>query len=327
MVRLFQKSGPAPAILLLLFTWLVHVQMVFVPIDLKSVPETGGFSYFVNHILLLIDPAILYLFFVVIVFTQAFWLNIWVESNKVVHQPGYTVALAYILFTGVMPEWATITPALLSNYLVLALISTASSIYMHPAAKVRIFNVGLLLGTSILLYKPFVLIIPGFLIVIAMLRPFKIQELILFIAGLILPFYFLGAGLYWLDQFHEIQLFLPSFDLKIPFSYQYLPIWLAASLLLLYLLVGLSNWVNRSSRMLIQQRKYGWMLAQLLIWMLPVPYLIAGTGIQDTVISLIPIATFSALIFLQSRKSWLPGIFFWITIALIAYIRFLLVKN
>lgn len=327
MVRLFQKSGPAPALLLFICTWLVHIHMVFVPMSVAPSPENGWLSYIVNHLFIQFKPIILYLFYVLIVFTQAIWLNVWVDSNKVIHQPGYTVALAYILFTGLLPQWASISAALLSNFLMLALISIASSIYMHPAARVRVFNLGLLLGSSILLYEPFILLIPGFLIAIAMLRPFKLQEFILYLAGLLLPYYFLGAGLFWMDEIHKMKSFLPNFELKLPFSYQYLPIWLAGSLLLLFLLVGLSNWVNRSSRMLIQQRKYGWMLAQLLLWILPVPYLIVGTSISDTAISLIPIATFSSLVFLQSRKSWLPGIFFWTTIALVAYIRFLLVKN
>lgn len=327
MVRLFQKTGPAPAILLFICTWLVHIHLVFVPISMSPSPENGWLSYFINNLIIHVEPVLLYLLYVIIVFLQAIWLNIWVDSNRVIHQPGYTVALAYILFTGVLPEWASISPALLSNFLLLALLSIESSIYMHPAAKVRVFNLGLLLGCSILLYEPFILLIPGFLIAIAMLRPFKMQEFILFIAGLILPYYFLGAGLFWMDELHKMKSFLPQFDLKLPFAYKYLPIWLAGSLLLLFVLVGLSNWVNRSSRMLIQQRKYGWMLAQLLIWILPVPYFISGTSISDTAISLIPIATFSSLVFLQSRKSWLPGIFFWTTVALVAYIRFLLVKN
>lgn len=301
--------------------------MVFVPMSIAPSPENGWLSYIVNHLFVHFKSVILYLFYVLIVFTQAIWLNAWVDSNKVIHQPGYTVALAYILFTGVLPEWATISPALLSNFLLLALISIAGSLYMHPEARVQVFNLGLLLSCSILFYEPFVLLILGFFITLSMLRPFRLKEFILYIVGLILPYYFLFAWLFWIDKLDKIYVFLPKFDLKIPFSYKYLPIWLAGSLLLLFLSVGLSNWVNRSSRMLIQQRKYGWMIAQFLIWILPVPYCISGTGISDTAICLIPIATFSSLVFLQSRKSWLSGIFFWTTIALVAYIKLLLIKN
>jgi hypothetical protein len=73
----------------------------------------------------------------------------------------FTTAMAYVLLSGMLTQWCSISPALIANFLLIWLFIKLSRLYNHPSPKTLLFNTGFIVGLSVVCYHPHSHIDPG----------------------------------------------------------------------------------------------------------------------------------------------------------------------
>ena len=191
MVFLFRDRSLVNIVFLVLLSLAVHAHGFSIALPMIANEQEGFFSYLMNHYLK--DKLGLAGFFVyqIIVLAQAIRLNFLLTEQKMFPNSGYTVAMSYILLTGILPQWAIISPALIANFALIWIYIKLTRLYNHSSPKTMLFNIGLLVSVTILSYHPTAIMVLVVLFTLGIMRPFKLQEWFTLLMGMILPFYFL----------------------------------------------------------------------------------------------------------------------------------------
>lgn len=226
-------------------------------------------------------------------------------------KPNYLAAMVYLLLTGIFVEWNTLSPALLDNFLIIWLYAKTNKLYNTPNPKTLIFNIGLIIGFSILCYHPSALLILIAIFALLVVRPFIITEWLVLLMGVICPFYFLASWLFWKDKLQSMHRFIPDWQLNLPDT-QITPLFfITVALIIIILLIGLFYYQSESLRLLIQVRKNWGVLMVMLLVMLPIPFINKDAGIDSLLLWIVPASPFIAKGFLAPKRNTLPNIMFW----------------
>ena len=145
------------------FFWNHPPQFVIVPSD--------GLLYYLVSPLLVLPVLLLPLIYQSIVVIQALRLNYAFNEVRMFPKAASTAALAYILLTALLPSWNNITAALLVNTLVIWLLFKLSKLYNTQQPKTLLFNIGLISGSTALLYfaaSPLIIVV---FFALSILRP------------------------------------------------------------------------------------------------------------------------------------------------------------
>jgi hypothetical protein len=224
--------------------------------------------------------------------------------------------MAYLLITSLFPEWNFFSAPLIVNTILLILLTGLFRIYNQPAAKAAIFNIGLTLGLSAFIFLPSLTFIIWILLALAIMRPFRINEWLICIAGVATPYYFYAVYLVVMDQWNWNNL-LPSFKMSLPYIQQTL--WIAGSVFLVAapFLAGGYYVQDNLRKMFIQTRK-GWSLLLLyLLGAILIPFVNNSNSFENWVIVAIPFAAFHAYAYSYSTRRIIPDLMFWVSVAFI----------
>lgn len=326
MVFLFRDKSVINFFFLLLLSLAVHLHFFSGPPLVIANLHDGFISEFViKYIQPLPLPLLVVVYHGLLLF-QALRLNSVLNNLRMFHQQAHVTAMAYILFSGFFPEWSAITPALIANALLIWIFLQLSKLYTHPSPKALLFNIGLLLGVTILCYHPTSILICLTLFALAIVRPFRLAEWIVLFMGIIIPFYFLASYLYLSNNIGQLHLFLPTIQFHLPIIKGDVWFWMGLSVFVLSLLTGIYYWQLNSGRMIIQIRKNWGVMIGLLLLMLPVPFLFENETIYASVLSLVPMAAFASNAYLYPRRLILPNILFWLSAAIVIHNNWYLVK-
>ena len=252
----------------------------------------------------------------ILIFLQALFITRFINSEHMLSKSTYFPGMAYLLITSLIPEWNYFSAALLTNTILIFLLSSLFSIYNQQNARGKIFNIGLALGIASFIFIPSVSYIIWVLIALSIMRPFRIDEWAVCIAGLITPFYFYGVYLFLIDEFKWNALWM-GFVISTPNLKQ--SFWLAGTAFLLALpfLAGAYYVQYNLRKMLIQIRK-GWSLLLLfLVGSLFVPFINHSDSLENWVIITIPFAAFHANAYFSPSLRIFPLLLFWLTISFI----------
>lgn len=319
MVGLFKQKNPANLFLLLVFGILIKLPMFLHP-HVPVIESSEGI--FFKAILEFLAPTgknspVLYSFLAfTLLFLQAVLLTRFMNNQRMMSRSNFFPGMAYLLVTSLFPDWNYFTAPLLVNSVLLYILSILFKIYNQENARGRIFNIGLALGISSFLFFPSLTFIIWILMALMVMRPFRLNEWALCIAGVITPFYFYAIYLIILDQWSWSDL-LPHFIVNLPSLTQ--SAWLAGSafLLMIPFLIGGYYVQDNLRRMLIQVRK-GWSLILLfLIGAFFIPFFNSSDTFENWVIAAIPFVAFHACTYLYSPRRILPAALFWISVAFI----------
>jgi hypothetical protein len=153
---------------------------------------------------------------------------------------------------------------------------------------------------------------------IMILKPFRLNEIILFLIGCLTPYYFHAIYLYLTDKL-SFNNFLPHITLKIPVVKN--SIWLAASTFLLTIpfLVGGYFVQVHMRKMLIQVRKNWSVLLLYLVMAFFIPFINSDSSFHTWVLIAAPFATFHACAYFYPVKRFLPLLLFFITVGYILF--------
>ncbi len=319
MIGIFKQKNPANIFLLLVFGVLIKLPIFLHP----HVPELrASDGIFFKVILQFLEPAgrsapVIYpVLAFSLIFLQAIMLTRFINNRRMMSRVTFFPGMAYMLITSLLPEWNYFSGPLIVNIILLFVLSGLFKIYNQPGAKGDIFNIGLALGIASFLFFPAITFLIWILLALVVMRPFKLNEWILCIVGIITPFYFYAIYLFITDQWSWQHLW-PYFTVSLPTIR--LSVWLAGSAILLIapFLLGGYYVQFHLRKMLIQVRK-GWSL--LLLYLLGavfIPFVNNSDTFENWVMAAIPFAAFHAGTYVYSTIQKLPSILFWVTVAFI----------
>jgi hypothetical protein len=257
--------------------------------------------------------------FQVIILSQAIRLNVLMSHLKMFQQVSYLPGLTYIILTALFPYWDVISSGLVANSLVIWILVKLLRLYDQNQPKSLEFNIGLIVGCSILLYEPIAILIPVVLFALTIIRPFKLTEWLVLMMGITLPFYFIFTFVFLTSGAGEFRHFLPRLDWKNPLIKPDTNLILSLIAISVQLFVGLYFWQNQQSRFIIQVRKYWGVLLLVLILTLFQPIIFSAQALYASAIVLTPLACFISFGYSVPKRLIIPNILFWISVAVIVY--------
>ena len=319
MVFLFRDRSDINLIFILLLSVLVHAHN-FVQPPLVIYNESDGLlAVFLMKYIQPLSPIVLTILFQVIILSQAIRLNVMLSQFKMFQQISYLPAFTYLLLTALFPYWDAISSGLIANSLVIWILVKLLRLYDQSQPKTLEFNIGLIVGISILLYEPIAILIPVVLFALTIIRPFKLPEWLVLLMGILLPFYFMFAYVFLTNQTTSFTQFLPKLDWKNPLVRPALNVILALIVIGIQLLVGLYYWQQQQSRFIIQVRKYWGVLFLVLLLTFFQPFIFSAQALYASAIMLTPLACLITFGYTTPKSLFIPNIIFWASALLIVY--------
>jgi hypothetical protein len=262
------------------------------------------------------NPVIYPVLAFILLYTQAIALVRLINNYRMMNRSNYLPGMAYLLITSYFPEWNYFSAPLLINTLLIFVLGWLFKIYNHPRGKGIVFNVGLIIGVSSLIFFPSVTFVIWVLFALMVMRPFSINEWLLCLLGVTSPYYFYAVYLFLTNQWQPSKI-LPYLSASLPSLQQ--SIWLALSSLLLMVpfLTGGYFIQDNLRRMLIQVRK-GWSI--LLIYLLVaifVPFVNTSNTFENWVLAAVPFSAFHACTYFYPPRKIFPLILFWTSVAFV----------
>jgi hypothetical protein len=292
-------------------SFVVHSHFIIDFPVIENSTADGLLSVFLNRYITLLDPAILIFIYNGIVIVQALRINYLFNNHRMYSKPNFLAAMVYVLLTGLFKEWSNLTPALIENFFVIWLFAETIRLYNNPNPKTLIFNIGLIIGSSILLYHPSALLILVAFFALMAVRPFVITEWVVLLMGVVFPFYFLASYLYLTDKLPSIRKYIPDWGLNIPHADLTPAFFVTIALIFISLIIGLIYSQQEMRRLLIQVRKNWVVLLVMLFVMLPAPFINKEAQVDSLLLWIVPASPFIAKGFLVPKKNTLPNLMFW----------------
>lgn len=315
MIAVFLKRSPLNVLLLLLFAAVVKIPLFTDP-RLPVLDNNDGELY---RLLLgwlqqtgVGTPLFFSVSAFVFLFVQALLLNFFFSQHKMLNQATDLPGMSYLLLTSLFPQWSYWSTTLLMNMAVLYFLFLLFRLYGKAEARSILFNMGFLIGAASFFYTPFFVLILWVLPAVAIMRPFKIQEWMLALLGLLCPFYFYGIWLFWNDRW-PLQPFMVFTEWALP-SLRAIAFWKAGAfvLLLLPLLAGLYHVQDNTRKMLIQVRR-GWSVLFFLLLATALMALFQEEAHTGWILWLIPLVFYHACFYLMTSFRVIPLLFFWLS--------------
>lgn len=314
-VSLFKAKTTIGVFRLIILSLVVHMHFFVVPptiiIPKQCVLIHGWLSPLAHW------PTIfLALIYHIIVIVQALRLNYILGNNKLFSHSNFTVAMAYILFTGLIPAWCNITAGLLANILIIALIKLLCQLYTTQKPGNVLFNIGFLTGIGVLLYPPTYPLLLIMLLAIFILRPFKINQLFTYLIGVIIPVYFLASYLYLIDELSLIWTYIPELAWEIPVFEAGAIATLTGSLSIIAIAVflGFLYMQGNLSKLLILARKCWIILCLELVLLIPIIFTLPDFDWSALILLMPAAAAIAGNLFYYNKQKIFLSVIFWLFI-------------
>jgi len=315
------KEKSAPAVVGLIFLCVaLHAFFLFTPPSIVTSPGEG-LLHTILQPLAGVPTIFLSLLYYIIVLAQALRFNNLFNDVRMYPKQAFVAGLSYVLLTALLPAWNNISSALVANSLIIWLFFRIVKLYSTPQAKALVYNIGLIAGCTILLYYPALSLIPLVFFALGVARPFRFNEWIILLLGIITPAYFWCGYLFLTGQLMDtIHNFTSIFKLHKVLDPNIKYISIALGVAGLVMVTGIFGWQANSSRMVIQVRKLWGTLFVMLLLMVPVLFVIINTWPGALLLACVPAAAFTGNAFLYPKKI-ISAILFWLMVAVVVYIN------
>ncbi len=140
---------------------------------------------------------------------QGFLVNTISINHRLANDVNLFPGLFYVLICCTIPDFLYLSPVLMGNTFFLIALNEMFDTYKNPACADRIFNAGLWTGVASLFYFPFAFFTLVMLAALSILRAFNLQEVLMILTGMLLPYFLSGVYFFWFDRldfFWEMQL-------------------------------------------------------------------------------------------------------------------------
>ena len=318
MIAIFKQKSPGNVVITLLFGLLLKLPLFLYPKNIVASSIDGRLYQWFISILPPGSPTVYSVIAFSLLYTQALMINYMVNEYRMIIKATYLPAMAYLLITSLMPEWNYLSSPMLANSFIIWMFIYLFKLYNSNNAKAQVYNIGLITGITSYIYFPSAAFILCALLGLMILKPFRLNEIVLFFLGCLTPYYFHAVYLFLFGEL-SLRNFFPQISVRIPLLKN--SIWLAGSILLLTVpfLVGGYFVQANLRRMLIQVRKNWSVLLIYLLLAFFVPFINSDQSFETWILVTVPFAAFHACAYFYPVKKWFPLIIFFITIGYILY--------
>lgn len=263
-----------------------------------------------------IYPALTFLLLVV----QAIGFNKIVNDRRLHKQPNYLTGMTYLLVTSMFPDWFSLSAPLIINTFMIWTWARLCTLYSNPSPKATIFNIGFVTGVAAFFYFPSIFFLVLIMSGMAVARPFRLQEWLTGLVGIITPVYFFGAWLFLTNNAKSFH--FPGFHFSYPHIYGNR--WMYAALALTALAIGIGLYfVNINIRRQVVQTRKSWQLLFLyLIVAALIPFINAGTGFSYWILAAVPVSPIIAAAFFYPQKKAFPQLVHWAMVGVYVVVSF-----
>ncbi len=256
-----------------------------------------------------------------LLYIQALIVSGIINEYRMTTRHTFLPGLAYLVITSLLPEWSFLSAPLMAATLILWAFAKLFHLYNAAFANGKIYNIGLLLGLASFIHFPSFLfavcIITGLLI----LRPFRLNELLLLVLGIVTPYYFFAVYLFLTNQFSVNHLVMP---LRITLLNLKASLWLVGSMLFLIIpfLIGAYYIQGNLGKMLIQARKNWSILLLCLLFGLLLGFINGSGSYNNWIIIAAPFAAFHACAYFYLPKTSVASLLFFSAVIFILVQQF-----
>lgn len=262
-------------------------------------------------------PAFSFLFSIIafaLLYIQAISINKVLTDQRLFPKANYLAGMSYLLITSLFSEWNLLSAPLLINTLLIWILSKLCQLYNNQHAKTTLFNIGLATGLISLFYFPSIAFLLLIFMGIILTRPFRLQEWLILLIGVLTTYYFLASWFFLNNQWDKFQ--FPGVFVTLPRFHE--SAWAYTAIVFVLLLVGAGIvFIQNNMRRLLLQSRNSWNLIYLyLIVALFIPFLNGTHSFEYWILAAVPIACFAAAAFLFPERKWFALLFHWILVAL-----------
>jgi hypothetical protein len=309
----FKANNPRNNFLLLLYGLALNWPLFFnkIPAAINS-NDSFLYQYFFGILIKYTNNTIIASIAFFILFLQAVSINKIVTDQKMFQRNNYLTGMSYLLITSIFHVGLTSTLIAVSFLIWILSIMFNTSTQGNP--KKNVFNIGLLTGVTVLIFSPAFLFVFVVFFGLLIFRPFKIQEWIVLVLGIIAPFYFVFAFGFLLDKNEFLT--IPSMFLRLPkFNLSGFEIGSLCTTLLL-VIIGFAFTQSNMRKLLVQSRNCWSIITVVLIFALLVPFFNKASQFYFTLFCFVPASIFVASTFYYPEKKWFINLSHWILVAL-----------
>ncbi len=164
-------------------------------------PENGGVLYQLLIDLLGKNEFVFAILGAILVFVNAMILNRLVFERRIGYHRDYFVALVYILLSGSLLAFQTLTPYLLGSTFILFAIDRLFNLAKESERRETDYYVGFLIGIAGLISPYYFIFIVPAVLSMFLFGTFRIKEIVALVVGWINPVILAGVGFYLSNQF------------------------------------------------------------------------------------------------------------------------------
>ena len=317
MIGVFKQKSPGNVGVLFIFSLLLKLPVFLYPKAIVATVNDGRLYQWLIQALPAGSTMLFSVIAFILLYIQALMINYLVNEYRMISRQNFLPAMAYVLITTLLPEWNYLSAPLVSNTLIIALFIYLFKLYNTPNVKGHIYNIGLIAGINSYIFFPSLVFVICILLGLMILKPFRLNEIILFILGCLTPYYFHAVYLFLAGEL-SFKNFFPHISVKVPYMKN--SIWLAASTLLLSVpfLTGGYYVQTHLRKMLIQVRKNWSIVLLYLLLAFFVPFSNSADSFHTWVLVTAPFAAFHACTYFYAKR-WLALTVFFVTLCYILY--------
>ena len=318
MIAIFKQKSPGNVAVLFIFGLLLKLPLFLYPKNITANEMDGRLYQWLISLLPQVNGLICAAIAFALLYVQALMINYLLNEYRLMPRQNYLPAMAYLLITSLLPEWNYLSSQLVTNIFIIWIFIHLFRLYNANNAKAQVYNIGLLLGIASYIYFPSAAFLICVLLGLMILKPFRFNEIILFLLGCLTPYYFHAVYLFIFSKFSFAN-FFPHILIKVPEIKN--SIWIAISVLLLtvpFIMGGYYVQLNLR-KMLIQVRKNWSIVLLYLVLAFFVPFINSNQSLHSWVLVTVPFACFHACAYFYPSRRWLPLVLFFITIGYIVF--------
>ena len=257
-----------------------------------------------------------------LLFTQAVNFNKIVNGLKLHRQSNYLTGMSYLLITSLLPGMFSLSAPLIVNSFIIWIWGKLCALYNNPSPKSVVFNIGLATGIAVFFYFPSVLFLLLIIAGIATARPFRLQEWITGLVGILTPVYFFSSWLFLTGKTGSFH--FPGLHFTHPHFPGNAPAYIAVLLIAVGIAAGIFFVSVNMGRQVVQTRKS---------WQLLFFYLLVSTfvilinnepGLSSLILPAVPLSPVIAAAFFYPNKKMVPLLLHWAMFAVYIAVSFFL---
>ncbi len=320
---IFKANNPSGNVLLFGYATLVKLPM-FLHYSAPQLQVMDGVFY--KNILQLLQliaagfPSVYSIFTFILLFIQAISINKIAADLKLHRHSNYLTGMTYLLVTSLFSEWFSLSAPLIVNTFLIWIWGKLCTLYNNPNPKATIFNIGLVTGLAAFIYFPSLTFLLLIMVGITIARPFKLQEWLMGLIGIITPVYFFASYLFLADKMSSFH--FPGFHLSYPHFFGNR--WAYVAVVLVTLATGMGIFfINANiNRQVVQTRKSWQLLFLYLIVAVFLPFVNTSLNFTYWILLTAPVAPIIAAAFFYPQKKLVPQLLHWSFFAIYVAVGF-----